>query len=461
MSTQILLINPPREVPQQADFPPLGLAYIASFLNRNGIKTCVIDAASFSWKRLKNVIIEKAPSIVGIPCWTLERGQSFKVARLVKEVFPQVKIIMGGHHATAFPEHMFKLADADVVVIGEGEITVLELAGALLNNGNLREIKGIAYLEDGKVIVNGSRDFINDLDVLPFPSYDDFNLDEYLGLPEIKERAAAIITSRGCPHRCTYCSASKFWRRAWRARSAENVLDEIEWLYRDYGVRAFLFFDDNFTVNKERAIKICQGILERNLHIKWVAESHVSHINKELLSWMKKSGCYKIDFGIESGSQKILKTIKKGQTIEGIVEAFKLTYEVGIKSRAMLMIGNPGENEESVEETIKLMRMINPYDTHSAQILWILPDTEIYELAKSKGIISDEFWLGGNSMVYYTGDHSVRELKILRKQLMEGLVNNRGGIKAYGEYLIRSFYYNYPILQKFREMLINFRKIGL
>lgn len=455
----ILLINPPREIPQRADFPPIGLAYISSYLNHNGIRSKVIDAASFSWNKLKNALKKNTPYIVGIPCWTLERKQSFKTAKLVREVLPEVKIIIGGHHATSFPEHMFKLADADIVVTGEGEITTFELVNTLLNNGDLEKVKGITYIKDGKITATEKRDFVNDLDILPFPNYNEFNLNEYLGVPEIKGRSAAIITSRGCCYRCIYCSASKFWKGKWRERSAYNVLSEIERLYKDFKVKNFMFFDDNFTVRKERVIKICKGIIERNLNINWVAESHVSHIDKDLLTWMKKSGCYRIDYGVESGSPEILKNIKKGLTIEKIIETFKLTHEVGIRPRAYLMVGNPGEDEVTIEETVELLKRIKPYDAPSGQILWILPDTEIYEIAKTKGVISDEYWLNCDSMVYYTGEHNIKKLRSLRNQLMKGIAKNDGNLKAYIEYLIRIVYYKYPILQKLRKLIINLRKV--
>ena len=444
----ILLINPPREVPQKADFPPMGLAYIAAVLKKNGIDVKVLDAAAFPWKKLERIIKQQNPDIVGIPCWTVERGQSFKTAQLVKKVAPQAKIIMGGHHATAFPEHMFKLAYADVVVIGEGELTVLELINALYNGEDLSTIKGIVYQKDGEAFITPPRDFITDLDSIPFPSYSDFNLDDYNGLPERSERTAALITSRGCPHRCTFCSASKFWKRKWRYRSAENVLDEIEGLYKDYDVKALMFFDDNFAVRKDRAIEICDGILQRGLKISWVACTHVNQVDKELLKWMKKAGCYRLDYGVESGSPKILKNIKKGQTVEQIKEAFKLTHEVGIQPRAYLMVGNPGENKETIQETITLMKEIKPYNAPSGQLLCVLPDTEIYELAKAQGIISDDFWLTNNSLLYYTGEHSIEELQALREQLMLGLAKNSGNIQAFLEYYIRKIYYNSATLQK-------------
>lgn len=447
----VLLINPPREIPQQADFPPMGLLYIASTLKQAGFKAKVLDAASLSWRRLEEKIKAENPPIVGISCWTVERGQAFKTAKLVKERLPSTKIILGGQHATAFPQHMYHSAHADAVVVGEGEVATKKLVRAFLNNGDIQGINGIAYQRNGELVITEPRGSFDDLDTIPFPSYDDSNFDEYLGLPEIKNRAAAVITSRGCPYRCTFCSASKFWSSKWRARSPENVLDELEWLYNDMNIKTFIFFDDNFTIKKERAINICQGILERGLKINWVACSHVAQVGKELLGWMKKAGCFRIDYGVESGSPKILRNIKKGQTVEKIEEAFKLTHEAHIQPRSYLMVGNPGEDEATIEETVKLMKKIKPYNTDSGQILWILPDTEVYELAKSKGIISDDFWIENDSLVYYTGDHTVEELKALREKLMKGLAKNQGGLLAFLRYCVRRLYYRYRFLQKLRN----------
>ncbi len=447
----ILLVNPPRQIPQQPDFPPMGLAYIAAYLCSRDIEAAVLDAAPLNWKRLQEEILASRPAIVGFPCWTMERGQTFKAASIVRKILPEAKIIIGGHHASAFPEHMFQQAHADAVVIGEGELTAYELASAYLDNKDISNIRGIAYHNGSRVIVNEGRPLIEDLDTLPFPFHDRFNLDEYLGLPEVDGRAASMMTSRGCPHKCIYCSGSKFWHRKWRPRSADNVLAEMLWLYNDLNVRNFMFFDDNFTVNKKRAIDICQGIIENGLRIKFVAESHVSHINPELLEWMKKAGCYRIDFGVETGSPKILKTINKKQTAEQIEQVFAMVHAAGIKPRAYLMIGNPGEDEVTIRETAALMKKIKPYDTQGAHPLVIMPNTQIYEMAKKDGIISDDFWLKSNDMLYYTSEHSEKSLFELRELLMRELAKNSNNKKEYIRYLMKKYYYRYPWLQKLRR----------
>lgn len=446
-----LLVNPPREVPQRADFPPMGLAYIAAYLRSQGIDADVMDAAAFKWPRLEEAIRLRKPAIVGLPCWTMERGQTFKAADIVRRTLPNAKLTIGGHHASAFPKHMFAQAHADAVVIGEGELTALELVRAFLDGTDISGIRGIAYHDGHEVILNPGRELIADLDTLPFPCHDRFDLDEYLGLPEVDGKAASMMTSRGCPHKCIYCSGSKFWQRKWRPRSAENVLREMLWLYRDLGVRNFMFFDDNFTVHKQRAIEICRGVIDNGMQINFVAESHVSHINPELLDWMKKAGCYRIDFGVESGSPKILKTINKKQTAGQIEDVFAMVHAAGIKPRAYLMIGNPGENEDTIRETAALMEKIRPYDTQGAHPLVIMPNTRIYEMAKMEGIISDDFWLGSDDMLYYTVEHSEQSLFALRELLMRKLAHNSKSKKEYIRYLMKKYYYRYPWLQKLRK----------
>lgn len=451
----ILLITPPRAVPQRADFPPIGLAYISAFLKKDGISVKVVDAAAYSWNKLSEVIKFNPARIVGIACWTQERGQTFKTAKLAREILPECKIILGGHHATAFPKNMFVQACADAVVIGEGELSTLELVRAMLNGNSLDTVKGIAYSNNGNIVLTEPGDFISDLNTLPYPSYADFDLDDYLGIPEYKGRAASIMTSRGCPHRCVFCSAGSFWKRKWRARDPENVLGEIDMLYNNYNVRNFSFFDDNFTVNKKRAIAICRGIMDRKFEMNWVASSHVTHIDEELLHWMRKSGCFRIDFGIESGSPTVLRNIDKRQTVEQIEHTFRLVHEAGIKPRAYLIVGCPGETKETIDETLGLMKKIRPYDSRTAEIMLIFPGTKLYEIAKSKGLLTDDFWLQTDDTIHYTCEHTYEELTELKNRLMKGMARNEDTFKAMVEFWLRKAYYKYTFLQKLRK----FRRI--
>ena len=447
---RVLLINPPREIPQLADFPPMGLAYIGAALKEHGFEVKVLDGAALSWRALEKKIRQFPAQMIGISCWTVERAQAYRTAKLARFLHPQAKIIVGGPHATAFPKHLFELSQADVVVVGQGEETVLELAEHFQGSGRpLKEIKGIVYKEQGQFLQTPPREFIKDLDKIPFPLYDDFDLKKYNGLPEISGPVAALITSRGCPYQCAFCAASRFWHRRWLYRSSENVLKEIEWLLDKFALEGIFFFDDLFALKKDRAMEICKGIVARGWNLKWAAESNVRSVDEELLTWMRRSGCYRLDFGVESGSPKILQNIRKPQKAEDIKRAFSLAKKVGIKPRAYLMVGNPGEDEDTIAQTIALMKEIDPYFSPTGQLLWILPDTEIYDLAKEQGIISDDFWLESNDMAHYTGEHSLEELMSLRNQLMKGLAKNQGTLKAYLEYLFLRMYYRFPVVRKF------------
>lgn len=427
----ILLISP-RTLSRRAGFPPIGLAYIASVLRKEGYNVKCIDAFKLKWESLRSRIGEMEPDIVGIGCWTIGRGQAFEISRIVRKCSPKSKIIMGGHHATFFVKQILKAGYADFIVLGEGEETIVELIRTFEDKVDFSTIKGIAYRNDSNdTIINPHRPLISDLDTLPFPCYDDFDLDDYEGLPWTGRRAIGIITSRGCPFNCNYCSSTQFWTRRWRYRSPENVLSEIEYLYNNLRVRAIVVYDDNFTTNKNRAVAICKGIIERKLDLTWAVSANVRTVDQEILAWMGRAGCREIRYGVESGSPVILKSLNKAQTIDQIKDAFRWTREAEIRPHAYLMVGCPGETSETIKATVNLMREIAPRQRPSAGLLWILPETEIYERAKSYGIISDNSWLESDDEFFYTAEHSIDELRKLQMQLLKGLARNNGILRLW------------------------------
>lgn len=422
IETKILLICPPAEYPKKLQWLPLGIAYLGSVLKSGGYDVKIRDTTAHSWRDVETDIKKIDPDIAGISCWTHTRSQSIKTARIAKKCNPNMKILMGGPHATFFPEHMFQLAPVDVVVMGEGEQTILELVDAFESNKNLAKVKGIAFKQAGRIVKTDPRPLTEDLDSIPFPMYDDFDLKKYVPVDMPKEYRnrinTHITTSRGCPFSCQFCSTSRYWGRRWRARSPKNVVDELEWLYGEYDVRHVHFFDDIFTLNKKRVIEICKEILNRKLDVAWITETRVDCLSREMLEWMKKAGCYQVSLGIESGSPKILKTINKGFTVDQIKDGCRLMREVGLRAVILLMVGNPGEDQSTIDETIKLLNKIKYSDMLiTAMITWIFPNTPLYELAKSKGIITDDFWLTDNPIPYYTGDHTMRELIFLHSRL--------------------------------------------
>jgi anaerobic magnesium-protoporphyrin IX monomethyl ester cyclase len=428
---KIILINPPREVLQVPDYPPLGLAYISAAIIKDGHEVEILDAASWRWNKLKKEIKLREPDIIGITCWTIERGQAYKTGKISRKLFPSVIIIYGGPHATAFPEHMFKMGKADYVVMGEGEETIVELLSSIKNENELCGIQGIAYKnKEEKIIINDRRQLINNLDGIAQINHDQFDYDLYNGLSDNKRKAAAIMTSRGCPFKCIYCSSSSYWGKKYRTRSIKSVIEEIEHLYYVHSIRAFIIFDDNLLIARSRCIELCNEIINKQLDIEWVAEGTVK-VDREMLEVMKKAGCYRIDFGVESGSQKILNNIKKPYTVEKTKEAFRLCKEVGIQPVAYMIFGSPGETYETIDETIEVMKEISPNSGGGRPGLWILPNTELYEKSKEQRVIDDETWLKTNKTIYYTGEYSEKELSNLVRRYSMGMHKGRNYKKYY------------------------------
>jgi radical SAM superfamily enzyme YgiQ (UPF0313 family) len=433
---RIVLINPPREIPQVADFPPLGLAYIGAAAIQANHRVKIIDAAAWTWDKLKQTVKHEAPEVIGITCWTIERGQAFKAARVAKAAAPNAIVIMGGPHATAFPEHVILLAPTDYVVLSEGEETIKELLDVIEKGGDVSKVKGIAYQRNGKCCLTEQRPFIKELDILPFPLHDQFDYSQYYGLHDNNRKAAAIITSRGCPFHCTICSSAVYWGGTYRKRSIENVLAEIELLYYRYGIRALLLFDDNLIIDRNRCIALCKALCDKGMDIIWAAEGSVK-VDPEMLGWMKRAGCYRIDFGVESGSPTILKNINKPFTVQDTRNAFKLCKEAGIRPNAYLIFGSPGETIQTINETVSLMRDIQPTAASRGGRpgVWVLPNTEIYELSKRLGLISDETWLKTDKTPYFTGEYSEIELLAFPRQFNLGMARGRGWLMYLGELL--------------------------
>jgi radical SAM superfamily enzyme YgiQ (UPF0313 family) len=305
-------------------------------------------------------------------------------------------------------------------------MTMLELVKTLENKAKLKNVKGIAFRHNDKPVKTKCRPFISNLDSLPFPAYHHFDFNEYKKVKNTiqktaedkdiiekkyqRSRKASIITSRGCPFKCQFCSISSMWGTCWRSRSPKNVVDEIELLSNEYKVDFFNLADDSFTIDQNRVTKICEQIIKRKLDIRWFARTRVDCVSKEMLFSMKKAGCQFLFFGVESGSSLILKTINKQFTVDQIIKAFDLTHQVGLNSGASFMIGNPNESEKTINETIKLIRRINP-DFIETHITSILPGTPLYELAKQKGLVNDEYWLTSKPGPPYTAELSLDMLK--------------------------------------------------
>lgn len=457
---KVALISHPEEISRKQDFPPIGTAYLGAVSNSLGYETLLIDAGKTSVSDTLRKLRDFMPDFIGVTCWTINRGTVWRLCAELKSNFPEVFLALGGPHATLFPEHIFRKTHASAVVIGEGEETFRDLLLTLNGKGDIKKVNGLAIRnDDGTVSLTSPRARISDLDSIPFPFYNgfiDFDFNDYLGFPGLARPTAAVISSRGCIFNCTYCSSVSFWGNCWRGRSSDNILSEIEWLIHTMGARSIYFFDDNFTVRKNRVIEICKGIKARNLRFNWACCSHVKLVDRDLLKMMHESGCVSVDFGVESGSEKILKNINKKQTRSDIEKAFEAAKDAGVNARAYLMVGNMGETEATIDETIDLIGKIQPRSSIGAQILWLLPGTSDYNSAVKNGFISDNYWLESESVPYNLQEYSFRRLSRLRERLMRGIARKKGGLLPLLGFYMKLFYYRFPSLAILRSLIPDF-----
>jgi radical SAM superfamily enzyme YgiQ (UPF0313 family) len=430
---KILLINPPpfehgenarilERSPVQTYTMPLGLGYLASFLQREGYDVRIIDAyvRKLSYEKLGELIKDQKPHVIGITCLSDQRASWFKLIHLIRSIDSSIKIVLGGPHPTLMMTQVLTHFRPDVIVIGEGEETMFDLLKAWGTREDNRQVKGIAYMEGEDIIVTRPRERIKNLDRLPFPAHDVINFDDYQGWDFIRKishllgllkppQYASISTSRGCVGDCSFCSAPLIWKKRWTKRSASNVVDEIEMLNREYGIEFIIITDDVFTVDQTRVISICEEMLKRNIQVLWGFETVLQSVSYELLHLAKQAGCCCILYGVESGSKTVLSNISKKIKIEEVVKAFNMTRDVGIISGAFLMVGNPGESEKSIKETLNLLNIIKP-DIALPQITMITPGTRLFDRAKSKGHIDENYWLTDLPFPYYTCERDLETL---------------------------------------------------
>ncbi len=374
-------ISSPKPPPKFLWGFPIGLGYLGSFLEVNGFDVEILDACNeeLDISATKERIIQSRASVVGINTLAATIKTAVVIAQMVKKLNPTIPVIAGGVHATYDYQNLLKNYPIDFVVLGEGERTLLELMWALKENKHIRNVKGLAYLNNGEVRTTLPRPLIDDLDILPYPARHLVDFDKYIKTT-LLPNALYIITSRGCTHRCAFCSSGHFFRR-WRARSPLNIINEMEFLINKYSkIESFIFLDDNFTYDKKRVIELCNLIIERKLNrYKWSCLARVDQVDLEMLASMRKAGCEKINYGVESGSPEILKNINKAITPDMAEEAIETTRKMGIEAMAFFMLGNPGETQETIDLSARFAARLK-----SSSTVWfvtsIYPGTKLSQL---------------------------------------------------------------------------------
>jgi radical SAM superfamily enzyme YgiQ (UPF0313 family) len=326
---------------------------------------------------------QEAPQMVGIGCATPNFLVAHRLAEQIKRTL-EVVTVLGGIHASSVPrEILMHHPEFDVLVVGEGEDTSVELAAMIAAHGldpqRLATIKGIAYRDSGQVVLNSRRPLKTDIDTILFPARDLAGFDKYKSPAHLEfgKRTANMITSRGCPARCTFCESWRTLGNKFRGHSPTYIVAEIEQLVETYGIEHVVFNDDTFTWDMERAREFCERLLDKNLGITWFAFSRVDTVTRELLALMKRAGCVSINFGVESGDDHMLQVMKKGATRDQARQALRWSRELGFKTLASFLFGLPGETRDSIERTINFAIELNP---HIAlfNVLVPFPGTEVY-----------------------------------------------------------------------------------
>ncbi len=386
---------------------PVSLVYLAAMLKREGIKVAIIDGQveSYTEQELSKRLQAMNPRIVGITCMTPIYYEAVKTAQVVKETLPEAITVVGGVHATLLPEGVMENECFDLLMRNEAEYTFTRLCKAILGGGDFLSIEGLTHRQDGRLVHNPDAPFITDLDAIPFPARELVNMDLYHQIPDavFQRPVRCILTSRGCPFRCIFCSARQMSGFKYRYRSAKNVLEEWDLLAERYGARQVLILDDNFLVNRQRTIDICNGLIERGYHkrIVWTAAGRADQVDQELCNLMKEAGCVLLSFGVESGSERLLELINKGLKKERIIRAVKMAKKAGLLVRGTLILGLPTETYQESIETIEFAKSLG-LDVAKFSLATPYPGTELYNIAKKEGQLRDDDWSRFSSMAGFS-----------------------------------------------------------
>jgi|2_EtaG_2_1085320.scaffolds.fasta_scaffold06647_2 radical SAM superfamily enzyme YgiQ (UPF0313 family) len=412
---------------------PLGLAYLQSYLKKYTdyeVQTHFLNNVSqeICLNKIKEEIDIFKPDVIGISVMSFSRTSSYRMIEYLDEHHPDIKIVLGGMHPTIMWDTILKKYTTPVVVVGEGELTFADLLEHFKHEKPIKDVKGIAYHNGEKPVVTASRDLIKDLNILPAPDHSIF-------LWEGKT-VANLLTSRGCPFKCNFCVLDHISLRTVRIRSAENVCDEIEQILAARpSIKIIWLHDDAFMINKKTTIALCREIIRRGIKTSFTCSARFRPVSRELVQLMEKAGFNHVLFGLESGAQKIMDDMKKGVTKDHIRYATSLFAESNIKTTAFLIVGLPGETQETINETIDFvqeMQFNNYLYYDDIGICGIYPGAEVYNIAKRKkfeipgyGLLDDDYWLTDGEVPYYECEHSIEKLKQWKEDIRGAIALNR------------------------------------
>lgn len=392
MKVLLVEVIPEKEVLTMELVPPLGLGYIASSLETKGYDVSIIDGVKYnhSLDEAYKLILREKPDVVGYTATSSARFRAIDLIREVKRTTNAFTIVGGPHFHPTAREALENVTEIDVVVKGEGEEIVPELLERYSTSKDFKEVSGICFRDcEGEIIENPDHPFNKDIDEYPAPSYHLFNLKKYkCALEGTDLPVIGVLSSRGCPNKCNFCANTALRKATLRLRNPKKFVDEIEFLINEYGYNAFDFWDDTLTMVKNHITDICNEIINRRLNIKWFARARVNTVDREILKLMKDAGCVAIAYGIESGSEKILKSIKKGINTKQAREAVKISSEIGFKISNYFIVSMPGETIADIDMTLDMMDEFEKNTNVSNYYCFamIYPGTGLEEIEKNQNL---------------------------------------------------------------------------
>lgn len=390
----------------------VGIAYLHSVIKQEGHEVRMLYLGNDDDDTSEKCFFESfdtfKPDVVGFTIFSCSRVATFKTIEKLNLLSNAPHIIIGGIHTSEMYGQILRKYNRVVAVIGEGELTIVELLEALKFKRELRTVKGIAFFDNGQVIFTGHRDLIEDLDTIPFPHHEAF----FDNTPE--RSTAYIFTTRGCPHKCTFCCNKIISRGTNRARSLQNVMDEITFLKGKYPrLKHIKINDDTFLLDNKRVMHFCEMLIAADLGITFGCLARVKPISSKMFQLMEKAGFTDIEFGLETGSKEMLKSIRKGITQEDVVKLINTLKPFNFNVHLLIMCGFPGENDSTVRESVSFIQSIQRkyycFIT-TIGILQIFPGTEVYEIAKKAGAVNDDYWMTEKPVPIYTVDHNIQKL---------------------------------------------------
>ncbi|NDD27783.1 MAG: radical SAM protein [Proteobacteria bacterium] len=387
--------------------PSLGLLYLGTYLReRTRHEVDLLDAyvERMTFDDVEQYIRRTQPDAVGIGAMTFTLIDAVDAARVVKRVDPSIPVVLGGPHTALFPRESVDLAPIDYVVMGEGEIPLAQLLDRLEESGRLR---GAAWRGDDGFPVDGTcitddipavlekrttmkkhRFFVNELDTLPLPRRELGPYTKYSTVVSRRPPTTIMVSSRGCPYACSFCYTAG--GKKYRERSPAEVVAEMKACI-ELGIREFLFFDETFTINKERIRAVCDEIIRSRIDVTWDVRARVDCVDADLLQHMRRAGCGRVQYGIESGTQRVMDILNKGTTLEQARDAIRWTHAAGLSSYADFMIGAPGETREEILQTLRFADSLKLDYVHFS-VTMPLPNTPLHHMAVRQGIITDDTW---------------------------------------------------------------------